>query len=561
MSNYINGVMFQGFHWFLRHDFPGSNNRSLWEFLRDEADHLRDAGMDAVWIPPAYKAAFNRTNSVGYDVYDHFDLGEFIAEYETDRRTKYGNKRQLLEAVRALHGDGANRPIQVYADVVLNHKVGGAEDDIYWEAVRVDKENRNLERWGDGFESGLIQVNSYTKFDHRERGGAYSSFEWRTRHFDSVDTARKIRQGSLIYDDPPGKYIYRFLNNEAGYVPHEKHFESWVSLEKGNYDYLTGCDMDYGRYDVREEMKYFGAWLAEELELDGVRLDAVKHISADYAREWLGHVRWKAGSDLFAVAEYIAADTAPLHSYIERVANRGDYPQRVCLFDFPLRFKFGEASRRGEAYDLRGLNNGTLMAEQPDLAVTFVENHDYEYGRGYDSHVKEWFKPLAYAFILLREGGYPCVFFPDYYGSADWHEDGRRWHRGQNPGREYLDLLIKLRKQFALGEERYYAERNVAGWVRMGFVPGAKGAMAVALNNSYGAVKSILMNTGRSDKRFYHLATIKKTDAGFLVASNRYDLYGDKAEALRTDSAGWADFPAAGGTVSIWIEDGTGLDN
>jgi alpha-amylase len=89
------------------------------------------------------------------------------------------------------------------------------------------------------------------------------------------------------------------------------------------------------------------------------------------------------------------------------------------------------------------------MAEQPAKAVTFVENHDYQFGREFNSHVREWFKPLAYAFILLRDRGYPCVFFADYYGSHEKFE-----HQGQPSGREYLDLLLKLRKQFALGEER-----------------------------------------------------------------------------------------------------------
>ena len=121
-------------------------------------------------------------------------------------------------------------------------------------------------------------------------------------------------------------------------------------------------------------------------------------------------------------------------------------------------------------------------------------------------------------------------------------------------------MLLKLRKQFALGEERFYADRNVAGWVRMGGVSGAKGAMAVVINNSFGAVKSIGMNTGRFNKRFYHLATIKLKDNQFVVIKNRYDLYGDKAEGLSTDRSGWADFLADGGTASIWIEDGIGLD-
>jgi alpha-amylase len=560
MSANINGVMLQGFHWFLRSDFPESHNRSLWQFLRDEANHFRTIGIDAIWIPPAYKAAFNSSNSVGYDVYDHFDLGEFFRDGEITPRTKYGTKSELIEAVRSLHGNGSQKRIQVYADVVLNHKMGGQEDD-YWQAIRVEKDNRSSERWGDGFERGVIEIKAYTKFDHPERGGNYSSFQWQAKHFDSVDATAEIRQNGNVFHDPQDKYIYRFLHNELGYIPADKKFESWVSLEKGNYDYLTGCDFDYGRYDVREEMKYWGTWFAKELDLDGVRLDAVKHISADYMREWLGHVRWQTGRNLFAVGEYIAGSTEPLHAYITRVTAEGKYPQPITLFDFPLYFKFKDASRMGEGFDLRTLNQETLMAEQPALAVTYVENHDYEYGRGFNSHVEEWFKPLAYAFILLRERGYPCIFFPDYYGSLDWVENGNLWHRAQQPGKEYLDLLLKLRKQFALGEERYYADRNAAGWVRMGFVPGAKGAMAVVINTAYGAVKAIRMNTGRFNKRFYHLATLKLTNQGFVVVRQRYDLYGDKAEGLWTDSNGWADFLADGGTASIWIEDGVGLDD
>lgn len=94
----------------------------------------------------------------------------------------------------------------------------------------------------------------------------------------------------------------------------------------------------------------------------------------------------------------------------------------------------------------------------------------------------------------------------------------------------------------------------------MGFVPGAKGAMAVVINTAYRAVKAIRMNTGCFNKRFYHLATLKLTDRGFVVVRQHYDLYGDKAEGLWTDSNGWADFLADGGTASIWIEDGVGLE-
>ena len=564
MPQNINGVAFQFFHWYLKKDASYQDNRPLWVFLKEEADHLRAIGIDAVWIPPAYKAEAG-DESTGYDVYDHFDLGEF--NQKRSNRTKYGTKEELHDAINALHGykkssngnlvkDGDKKYIQVYGDIVLNHRAGG-EEDYFWQAVRVDKDNRSYERWKEGFESGLIEVRAYTKFTFSERKNQYSSFKWNVSHFDSVDATDEIRQNGITFKEnggAAGKYIYRFIYNEAGYEPQLKNFEKWVSLEKGNYDYLTASDFDYGRFDVREEMKYWGEWFTKEVGLDGLRLDAVKHISAGYIREWVGHVRAKTGKPLFTVGEYIAGNTQTLHDYLTEVTAAGNYPQDISLFDFPLRFLFKNASWEGESFDLRALDYNTLMQEQPAKAVTFVENHDYQFGREFNSHVQEWFKPLAYAFILLRDRGYPCVFFPDYYGFQS-----RDNHQGQPSGKNYLDLLLKLRKQFALGEERYYAERNVAGWVRMGGVADAKGAMAVVINNSYGAVKAIRMNTGRFNKRFYHLATIKLTDGKYHVINRRYDLYGDKAEGLWTDRYGWADFLADGGTAAIWIEDGVGL--
>jgi alpha-amylase len=84
--------------------------------------------------------------------------------------------------------------------------------------------------------------------------------------------------------------------------------------------------------------------------------------------------------------------------------------------------------------------------------------------------------------------------------------------------------------------------------------------MAVVINSAYGVVKPIRIETSRPGRRFYHLATMKLTGDGFVVARGRYDVYGDKAEGLWTDSGGRADFPADGGSASIWIEDGAGLD-
>jgi alpha-amylase len=111
-------------------------------------------------------------------------------------------------------------------------------------------------------------------------------------------------------------------------------------------------------------MKHWGEWFTKEIGLDGLRLDAVKHISAGYIREWIGHVRAKTGKSLFTVGEYIAGQTSTLHGYLTEISTAGEYPQDISLFDFPLRFLFGNASWQGESFDLRALNYNTLMAEQ-----------------------------------------------------------------------------------------------------------------------------------------------------------------------------------------------------
>ena len=64
-----NGVMMQYFEWYL------DNKKHLWTTLKDDAKHLKDIGITAVWMPPAFKG-IGGMNDVGYGVYDIYDLGE-----------------------------------------------------------------------------------------------------------------------------------------------------------------------------------------------------------------------------------------------------------------------------------------------------------------------------------------------------------------------------------------------------------------------------------------------------------------------------------------------------
>ena len=77
------------------------------------------------------------------------------------------------------------------------------------------------------------------------------------------------------------------------------------------------------------------------------------------------------------------------------------------------------------------------------MAVTFVDNHDTQPEQALESFVERWFKPSAYSIILLRDTGYPCVFYGDYYGISHNNIEGL----------EELKILIKLRKEKAITEK------------------------------------------------------------------------------------------------------------
>lgn len=64
------------------------------------------------------------------------------------------------------------------------------------------------------------------------------------------------------------------------YLFEGKSFDDQVALEKGNFAYLMGCDLDFQNEEVRAELTRWGQWHLDTTGVDGFRLDAVKHISA-----------------------------------------------------------------------------------------------------------------------------------------------------------------------------------------------------------------------------------------------------------------------------------------
>ena len=474
-----NKTMMQYFEWYIKPE------EKLWKKIVIEAEKLSKLGITDIWLPPAYKAAGGKYDT-GYGVYDLYDLGEFNQKGSIE--TKYGTKDEYLKAIDELHKNDIN----VYADIVLNHKMGADESEIVY-AKEQQAQNRNIDS------TKFKQIIAWTKYNFPNRNNKYSDFKWNYTHFDGTDWDEKSKKSA----------VYRFGG---------KHWDENVDKENGNYDYLMGTDIDFNNEEVKEELEKWGKWYLNFTKVDAFRLDAVKHISTNFMANWIECIRKE--KNIRCVGEYWSRNLESLNNYLEKT--NYDIP----LFDVPLHYNFFEASNSRGNYDMRNILNNTLVKQSPGASVTFVDNHDTQPGQALFSWVQEWFKPLAYAITLLRREGLPCIFYGDFYGipSQDIKPMGKK-----------LDDLLKLRKYFAYGEQIDYFENfNIIAWVRTGDEEHTNSGLVAIMSDGPGGGK--LINVGKE-----------------MANSVFYDYTGNIKETVYVDTDGNGIFYCDGGSVSVWV--------
>lgn len=477
-----NGTILQYFEWYLEAD------TSLWNKVKGEAKNIAESGITALWLPPAYKGA-NGKNDVGYGVYDVYDLGEFNQKGSIP--TKYGTKEEYLEAIRALH----NESIQVYADIVLNHKMGADEtEEVVVESV--NSINREQET------SGTQTIVAWTQYTFPARAGKYSDFQWNHTHFSGVDWDERSKKSQ----------IYLFAGKE---------WSDDVDKENANYDYLMGTDLDFNNQEVMQELDRWGEWYLKTTGVDGIRIDAVKHIDSDFYKDWLPKMRGTLQKELFAVGEYWKPDKYTLEYYLSEVIGN------MSLFDVPLHFNLYRASLEKEGYDLRKIFDGSLVAENPMKAVTFVDNHDTQPGQALQSYIEQWFKPLAYALILLRSAGYPCVFYGDYYGIP--HDSLQAL--------PILKPMLQVRKKciYGLGHD-YFDDYHGIGWTCEGDAEHKDSGVAVLMSNCSNQKKRMYLGKQHASQTFVNIC-------------------GKNRETVTIDAEGQGEFTVMDKAVSVYISD------
>lgn len=269
-ANPWNGkVVLQAFWW----DCWNQKYAQDWyTYLAKLCPRLREMGFDGIWIPSPAKGNAG-INSMGYDIFDHYDLGD--KEQKGTLATRFGNKDSLLRLIAVAHANG----LEVYPDIVLNHTMGGEKDDA-------------------------APGDPYKRFRYVGFGGPESG-RWPKDHWNF--------HPNPDHECTEGDWCEQLFGPDICYL----------DAEHGG-----GGNGLYMRAKARE----WFVWLYKQTGADGFRFDAVKHFPAYVVEDLLYNARGE-GTDYFAVGEFVGS-RQQLDDWVEQTKNRCgtfDFPLREAL--------------------------------------------------------------------------------------------------------------------------------------------------------------------------------------------------------------------------------------
>ena len=402
------GVILQTFYW----DCPAIENQDYkwFPFITPRMATLASTGFTAIWLPPFYKAACIGGPSMGYDPYDYWDLGEL--DQKGGIPTWFGSKGDLLALIAEAHA----HHIDVYADLVFNHNSGADAQEL----------------------NPITGTMGWTKFS--PASGKFPR-DWESFHPSEYETTDGFTFGGLPDLCHRNPDVYTALLEYVRYL-------------------LETIGVDGFRYDC---VKGYGGWMVRAIqELRGLRND----------------IAYRP----FGVGECWDTD----RTILDWMSEANAWSDNPCAaFDFPLRDLLKNLCDT-YGFSLKNLApanpmqpsgqppvnpsgpTGTILASNPALAVTFVENHDIVRSNPIVND-----KMLAYAYILTHEG-YPCVFWQDYYN----------WGLAQPDNTSGIDALVKIHESNAGGAtEVLHVDDNLYIMQRLGSAT-QKGLIFVLNNES-----------------------------------------------------------------------------
>jgi glycosidase len=420
--------------------------------LENRAADIFNAGYGALLTPPPGRAD-SGNQSVGYDVYNRFDLGS------AGDPTLYGTETGLKALVAAVHQFGGS----YYSDLVWNHN--------------------GFSQWGtvDAQGNSFLNAGGYPGFVMQTPTDQWGDFH------DPSDTSLTGAQLSGLIDIAQEKN-YQYIRNPvkagnplnvpAGTTPAFGRLANVPDPNNARYypdqslppitvnDPATGqanlkiypfnnANPKHGTPVAENALGYlmrYAQWMVQYVGVDGFRVDAAKQMPP-WVLNYLDRAVYRSsfrtlldGSQepIFSFSEVFDGDKSFLQQFVRKDINAND-PGTVGgnrdVLDFPLFFALqNNLTNNGLQNDWNNVVNASQDSQDDGFAnngsegVSFVSSQD-DFG--------PYLSNVAYAYTLMRPGNSIVYFNAHEFGDANarpFPKDGR----GDALGGLYGNLITTL---------------------------------------------------------------------------------------------------------------------
>jgi alpha-amylase len=464
---------------------------SSWENTENRMVDVFRAGYGGLWLPPPARADSGGL-SVGYDVFDRFDLGS------PRNQTLYGTQTGLKSTVRAAHFAG----VQVYTDYILNHNgfrdsstpgfIAGGDYPGFVTTLANDVDGDFHGRFATGEEffrlAGLIDI-------AQEKNHQF------IRH-PVAPSPLNIPSGSA-FDQPNASNARFYPDRDQGGV---QVFDPRLNQNVTLYNFNTASPLagDAVAENATGLLMRNMRWMIQEIGVDGFRLDAARHFPRwmlDFADQAVFRASLRTHLDGSPQHVFSFSETGyDSYGFLQPFVRKDINPNNLSVvggnrdaLDFNL---FGalriNLSGNGLVNDWRNIKNASLdvnddgFANNGSQGVAFTQSHD-EFG--------PYLSNVAHAYALMRPGNALVYMNAGQFGPPNIREFPKVG-RGDALGGLYGDEITTLTNLRITHGRGNYADRTpTADQKEMLIYEREKSALVVLSNRLDGGFDSRTIQT------------------------------------------------------------------